>query len=69
MADILYSQVHVLAGWWPSHINLSSSNYHLKTLIMAAGSYYIALSQTAQKTPLPTVLLLLGDITIRADHT
>jgi hypothetical protein len=38
-------------------------------LIMAAGSRYIALARTAQKTPLPTVLLLLGDVAIHADHT
>jgi hypothetical protein len=35
---------------------------------MATGPHYVASSQTAQKTQLSTVLLL-GDITIRMDHT
>jgi hypothetical protein len=36
---------------------------------MGVGPRYISLAQTAQKTPLPAVLLLVGDVTIRADHT
>jgi hypothetical protein len=37
------------------------------TVVMAAGPHYIASAQTAQKTPLPTVLLLLCDIAIGTD--
>jgi hypothetical protein len=35
---------------------------------MAAGPFYIALAQTTQKTPLPTVLLL-SDTAIIMDRT
>jgi hypothetical protein len=36
---------------------------------MAAGSRYIASARTVKETPLPTVLLLLGEIAICADRT
>jgi hypothetical protein len=36
---------------------------------MADDPLYIASAQTAQKTQLPTVLLLLGDVASRADRT
>jgi hypothetical protein len=36
---------------------------------MAADSRYIASAWTAQQTPLPAVLLLLGGVAIRADFT
>jgi hypothetical protein len=34
--------------------------------LMAAGPRYIASARIAQKTPLPTVLILLGDVAIHA---
>jgi hypothetical protein len=36
---------------------------------MAAGLRYIASEKTTQKTPLPAVVLLLGDVAIPADGT
>jgi hypothetical protein len=36
--------------------------------LLEAGSLYIALARTPQKTPLPTVLLLLHDVAIGTDR-
>jgi hypothetical protein len=36
---------------------------------MAAGPRYIASARAAHKTPLPAVLLLLGDVAISTDFT
>jgi hypothetical protein len=65
----LCSRAHVLAGWQPSHNNLLLFELLPQDcLMMAAGLCYIASAWTAQKTPLPTVLLLSGDVAVHADR-
>jgi hypothetical protein len=59
-------RAHFLACWRPSHTNLLLFKLPSQdSLVMAAGPRYVASTQTAQKTPFPTVLLLLGDVAMR----
>jgi hypothetical protein len=59
------SLLHLLPGWRPSHTNLLLFLLPSQDpLVIATVPRYIASARIAQKTPLPTVLLLLHHVSI-----